>query len=199
MIHYEYENNCLKQGYKFIAGIDEVGRGPLAGPVVAGAVILPGYISQIDDSKKLLPTKRANLAKIIKAGAVDYGIGSASVEEIDQMGLQQASYLAFRRAIEKLKKVDYLLIDGLKWKDAPLSSLAIINGDAISCSVAAASIIAKVYRDNLMCELHKKMPDYRFDLHKGYGTKLHLELLERFGISEHHRKSFAPIKRFLNI
>lgn len=196
--HFEYERTYLGQGYKYIVGIDDVGRGPLAGPVVAGAVILPGYISLIDDSKKLTPEKRDNLAKVIIASAADYGIGQASVEEIDEIGVHKASFLAFSRAIDKLKKADFLLTDGLNWKEAPLPNLNIINGDAISCSIAAASIIAKVFRDKLMTNLHQKLPEYRFDLHKGYGTKLHLKMLQEHGISQIHRKSFSPVKKFLN-
>lgn len=192
--HYKYEKEFTADGYKYIAGIDDVGRGPLAGPVVAGAVILPGYISMIDDSKKLTPEKRENLAKVIMASAVDYAIGQASVEEIDEIGVHKASYLAFARAINKLKRVDFLLIDGLAWKDSPLPSKSIISGDAIACSIAAASVIAKVYRDNLMIELHEQEPRYNFKQHKGYGTKLHLELLKQHGVSQYHRKSFAPVK-----
>lgn len=214
--HFEYEKKHFDLGYKFIAGIDEVGRGPLAGPVVAATIILPlgtknekrkrqnyGAVSRpdlynigINDSKKMSEKKRVELDKIIREAAVDYGIGESSVGEIDKLGIQTATYLAYKRAIEKLKDVDFLLIDGLRWKNSKLPYESIIKGDSISMSIAAASIIAKVYRDNLMCELAVKYPEYGFEKHKGYGTKSHFEALKRHGPCEIHRKSFAPIGKY---
>ncbi len=197
--NFEYEEKYRLEGYKYIAGIDEVGRGPWAGPVVAAAVILPAECQKmagINDSKKLSEKKRNELDLVIREVSVGFGIGEASCEEIDEIGLQPATFLAFSRAIEELENVDYLLIDGMQWKKCKLPNQSIIQGDAISMSIAAASIIAKVYRDNLMCDFHKDFPDYGFDKHKGYGTKQHIEALQKVGICTLHRKSFKPIKAF---
>ena len=204
--HFEYEDKCSTEGNRWIAGIDEVGRGPWAGPVVAAAVVLPAEfktynlkfekLEDLNDSKKLSEKKRVELDVIIREIAVGFGIGEASCREIDEIGLQPATFLAFSRSIEKLDKVDYLLIDGMSWKECKLPNQSIIQGDAISMSIAAASIIAKVYRDNLMCKYHQAFPNYGFDKHKGYGTKIHTEALAKFGICELHRKSFKPIRAF---
>lgn len=195
--HFEYENRLIEKGFRFVVGVDEVGRGPWAGPVVAGAVILNCEIVGLNDSKKLCAKKRELLANEIYKVALDCGIGETTVDEIDKIGIQKATFLAFSRAIERLRRADFLLIDGLQWIGSPLPSNSIIKGDAICCSIAAASIIAKVYRDNLMVGIHDELPEYRFDLHKGYGTKLHMENLQKFGVSQHHRKSFAPIKKLV--
>lgn len=206
---FSYENRYLTGGYKYIAGIDEVGRGCWAGPLVAAAVILPPatkfqnpndkyQIDGITDSKLLTPAKRGSLAQKIRQIAVGFGIGMASVEEIDNLGLQPATFLAYERAASQLPQVDFLLLDAYRWKDSPFPYEAIIKGDSISISIAAASIVAKVARDNMMVELHENCRGYRFDLHKGYGTKLHQEKLAKHGVSEFHRRSFSPIKRLIN-
>lgn len=225
--HFEYESQYSKKGFKYIAGIDEVGRGPWAGPLVAAAVVLPprqfsinnsetlvsrkmyrlpsknvnderfSKFGEIDDSKKLSEKKRNELDIFIRENALDYGIGEVSSAEIDEIGLQPATFLAFSRAIEKLRRADFLLIDAIKWKNCKLPFEAIIKGDSISLSIAAASIIAKVYRDHKMREYHSNFPVYGFDKHKGYGTKIHIDALDKFGICELHRKSFKPIKALL--
>jgi ribonuclease HII len=197
--HFEYEKSLLEKGFSFVAGIDEVGRGAWAGPVVAAAVILPKRMYKLRDSKIIDRSEREDLARKIKKAAVGYGIGMASVAEIEEFGLHPATFLAYRRALEKIPAADYLLIDAYKWPDSPLPYLNIVKGDSISVSIAAASIIAKVERDMIMRKFHREVcAKYRFDLHKGYGTKTHQERLAKYGYSEFHRKNFKPIKKMLN-
>ena len=181
--------------YDFICGIDEVGRGPLAGPVVAGAVVLPkgSRILYINDSKKLSAKKREKLFDIIKEEAVSVGIGMASPERIDEINILQATYKAMRMAIDKLSKRpevllnDAVIIPGI---DESIHQEKIIKGDAKSVSIAAASILAKVTRDRYMEELGEKYPEYGFEKHKGYGTKAHIEAIKKYGITPEHRKTF---------
>lgn len=194
----QFENEELALGNDIICGIDEAGRGPLAGPVYAAAVILPKgcVIDGINDSKKLSEKKREELFDIITHTALAYGIGSATEKEIDEINILQATFLAMRRAVADLNiKPDVALIDGNKTpglKD--IKERAIIKGDAKSANIAAASILAKVSRDRVMYEIDKEYPQYQFSRHKGYGTKLHYELLREYGISPVHRLSF--LKKF---
>jgi len=190
---YNYEENARGRGYKLVCGVDEAGRGPLAGPVYAAAVILPegADIPGLNDSKKLSEKKREELFDIIKETAVAYGIGTASAKEIDEINILQATYLAMRRAVEALgTPADYALIDGNRMPPLAIPAETIIKGDAKSPSIAAASILAKVSRDRYMYDLDKELPQYQFAKHKGYGTALHYECIEKYGISEHHRLSF---------
>lgn len=178
---------------KIYAGVDEAGRGPLAGPVIAAAVILnpEKNISGLKDSKLLTPKKREELFEIIKSESLAFGIGRAEVEEIDQFNILQASLLAMKRAVEKLPIIPALvLVDGNRCPDIALPSKAIIKGDSLIQAISAASIIAKVTRDREMVLLDKKYPGYDFAIHKGYGTKKHYACLEKLGISPIHRKSF---------
>jgi ribonuclease HII len=191
--HFKFEKRFLLEGYKFIGGIDEAGRGAWAGPLFAAAVILEKPIKNVKDSKLLTPKQREELDIIIRKKAIDFGIGFSTVEEIDNLGLQKANYLAYSRAIEQLKSLDFLLIDAYNWKDCPVPYFPIIDGDFQCCSIAAASILAKVARDNLMQDLHKDFGNYGFGTNKGYGTKYHQEKLKIYGATIHHRKSFAPI------
>jgi ribonuclease HII len=191
-----YENSLINHKVRYIAGIDEVGRGPLAGPVVAACVILPEdfYLPGINDSKKLSKKKREKFYSIILEHAVSYGIGVATVEEIDELNIYQATKLAMERAIKHLTiKPDHLLIDAMKL-DVEIAQTSIIKGDAKSISIAAASIVAKVTRDLYMAQLGNKYPMYQFDTNSGYGTKVHLEAIETYGIIPEHRKTYEPIK-----
>lgn len=195
-----YENEALSNGYEIVCGVDEAGRGPLAGPVYAAAVILPkGHIVEgVNDSKKLSEKKRELLFDKIIDECVCYSIGTASEKEIDEINILQATYLAMKRAVDGLEIVPQLaLIDGNRIP--PLTSTdarAIVKGDAKSASIACASILAKVSRDRYMLKMAKKYPEYQFEKHKGYGTKLHYEMIEKYGICEIHRKSF--LKKVLN-
>jgi len=194
---YNNEYRLAAQGRTAIAGIDEAGRGPLAGPVVAAAVILPldRTILGINDSKKLSHKKRARLYIEILAHA-HVGIGVVAEPVIDDINILQASRLAMKRAVEKLPcPPDFLLIDGNMNIDLPTPAESIIGGDAKSASIAAASIIAKETRDAIMLDLHERYPQYEFDAHKGYPTKKHCALLEEHGPSPVHRKSFGPVRR----
>jgi ribonuclease HII len=194
-----FENKYRLEGYKYIAGIDEVGRGPLAGPVVAAAVILPSdfFLPGIDDSKKISEQKRDEFYKIIRARAIAINIGIIEVEEIDRINILEASKKAMLTAIAGLTiQPDFLLIDAVKL-DTPYPHEAIIKGDGKSISIAAASIIAKVTRDRLMAKLGEDYPDYGFGKNMGYGTKEHLDAVQKLGITPHHRKSFAPIKNYV--
>ncbi|WP_147532105.1 ribonuclease HII [Bacillus marasmi] len=196
----QYEQKLRKQGFQNIAGIDEVGRGPLAGPVVAAAVILPEniYLPGLDDSKKLSEQKREELYEQIITGAVAYQVGIISAEEIDQINIYEATKKAMLTSIAGLStKPDYLLIDAMKLT-TPYPYEAIIKGDAKSISIAAASIVAKVTRDRMMKELHEQYPDYGFASNMGYGTKEHMDALQVVGITPYHRKSFAPIKDYIS-
>lgn len=189
----EYENAALNSGFEVICGIDEAGRGPLAGPVYAAAVILPkGHIVEgVNDSKKISEKKRDLLFDKIIDECVCYSIGTASEQEIDEINILQATFLAMRRAVEGLEiKPDIALVDGNKKPGLDIAEQTIVKGDSKSANIAAASIIAKVSRDRYMLEMAEKYPEYQFEKHKGYGTKLHYEMLEKYGISPIHRKTF---------
>ena len=193
----EYENMLLQQGYKWIAGIDEAGRGPLAGPVCAAAVILPEgvQIPGLTDSKKLTDKRRRELVPIIKETAIAYGIAFASEKEIDEINILQATFLAMERAVEQLSvKPDYLLIDGNRHKEMGIPVQTVVKGDSLSASIAAASVLAKVTRDDVMLEMAQQYPQYQFDVHKGYGTKAHYQALRDHGPCQIHRMSF--LKKF---
>jgi len=187
-----YEKSAKEKGCNLICGVDEAGRGPLAGPVFAAAVILPDgkVIDGVNDSKKLSEKKRELLFDKIIIEAIDYSIASASEKEIDELNILNATFLAMKRAVEGLKNVDYALIDGNRMPPLDVSGETVIKGDAKSASIAAASILAKVSRDRYMLEMAKLYPDYKFEQHKGYGTKLHYEMLDKFGPSEIHRQTF---------
>ena len=197
-----FEKNLVESGYKYVAGIDEAGRGPLAGPVVAAAVILPEEFSsnQLNDSKKLSSSKREKIynelmnvdSKVISAFAV--------IDEvvIDKINILRATHMAMAQASSNLSiEPSFVIIDGMPIKDFPFNNESIIKGDSKSLSIAAASVIAKVERDRIMLNYSKEYPEYKFEKHKGYGTKLHLDALKKFGPCKIHRKSFAPVKKFL--
>ncbi|WP_080804413.1 ribonuclease HII [Desulfamplus magnetovallimortis] len=199
---WEFENSCRVDGFTLVAGVDEAGRGPLAGPVVSGAVILPyDFICPgITDSKKLTPAKRDHYYDIIMTHALAASYAEASVEEIDTLNILQASLLSMKRAVEKLAvSPDCLLIDGKFTIDSPINQLAIIKGDSKSISIAAASIVAKVARDRIMEDAHALYPAYGFKKHKGYPTKVHKEAIEKIGPSPIHRKTFKGVKEFLSV
>ena len=188
-----YENEAYKNGYNCVCGVDEAGRGPLAGPVFAAAVVLPKdfIIEGVNDSKKLTEKKREELFEIIKEKSLAYSIASASEAEIDEVNILNATFLAMQRAIENLKiKPDFALIDGNRLPKLEIDSRSVIKGDSLSESIAAASILAKVERDRYMLKMSKIYPEYFFEKHKGYGTKLHIETLRKYGPSKIHRKSF---------
>lgn len=195
----QYEQKYRQSGYQMIAGIDEVGRGPLAGPVCAAAVILPDnfFLPGIDDSKKLSEQRREELFHVIQAEAIAVSVGMVSAEEIDRINIYEATKKAMLTAIAGLNpKPDFLLIDAMKLV-TPYPYEAIIKGDAKSISIAAASIIAKVTRDRLMKELAQTYPQYGFESNMGYGTKEHLAGIENNGVTIYHRKSFSPIKDYI--
>lgn len=190
---WEIEDSLFDQGIGVICGVDEAGRGPLAGPVYAAAVILPRdlEIPGLTDSKKLSDKKRRELFPIIQEQAVAFGIGVASEKEIDEINILQATFLAMKRALEKLSvRPDLALIDGNRETDFDVPAKTVVKGDSLSASIAAASILAKVSRDDYMMELAQKYPQYGFDIHKGYGTKAHYQALREFGPSEVHRMTF---------
>ncbi len=190
---FEYEINAKNKGYSAVCGVDEAGRGPLAGPVFAAAVILPEncIIEGLNDSKKLTEKKREALFDIIKEKAVSYCIASVDEKIIDEINILQATYLAMKKAVEGLDiPADYALIDGNRMPPIEIDGETVIKGDAKSPSIAAASILAKVSRDRFMLELDEKYPQYKFSQHKGYGTKLHYEMLTEHGVSDCHRMSF---------
>ena len=194
-----YERLAYQEGASFIAGVDEVGRGPLAGPVVAAAVILPKNIEDLgfDDSKKLSASKREEIYRLIQEKAIAIGIGIVDADIIDQVNIYQASRLAMQQAVSELKiQPDYLLIDAMKI-DVNTPQIGIIKGDAKSISIAAASIVAKQVRDQMMQEFDELYPGYDFSNNAGYGTPKHLEGLKSKGICPIHRKTFAPIKDYL--
>lgn len=187
------ENSLYAEGYKMICGVDEAGRGPLAGPVCAAAVILPKGLELpgLNDSKKLTDKKRRELFPIIKEKAIAYGIGLASHEEIDEINILQATYLAMERAISQLEgRADFALIDGNRARDFGLPVRTVVKGDSLSASIAAASVLAKVTRDDMMLELAEQYPEYGFEIHKGYGTKAHYDALRTHGHSPIHRMTF---------
>ncbi len=196
-----FEERLKKRGYFSIAGVDEAGRGPLAGPVVACACILPegALIEHVNDSKKLTKSKREVLFnKLTTNKDVYYGIGIVDQKRIDEINIFQASLEAMLIAINNLpKKADFLLFDGKFSPTVSIPSQAIVKGDSLSISIASASIIAKYTRDAIMEEYHTKYPEYGFSSHKGYGTKKHLEAIEKHGPCEIHRKTFDPIKSML--
>ena len=197
MTMWEIEEEAFAEGYTVICGVDEAGRGPLAGPVCAAAVILPrGHqIPGLNDSKKLTDKKRRELFPLIKEQAIAYGIGMASHEEIDEINILQATYLAMERAISQLEgKADMALIDGNRAKDFGIPVKTVVKGDSLSANIAAASVLAKVTRDDLMVEMAKEFPGYGFEVHKGYGTKAHYEALRNMGPCAIHRMTF--LKKF---
>ena len=189
----EYEQSAELKGYKAICGVDEAGRGPLAGPVCAAAVILPPntIIDGVNDSKKLTEKKREALFDVIKETAVSYCIAYASVEEIESINILNATMLAMKRAVEGLDvKADYAMIDGNKMPPLDIDGETIVKGDAKSMSIACASILAKVSRDRLLYDYAKEYPQYQFDKHKGYGTAAHREAILEYGPCPYHRMSF---------
>ena len=195
-----YETEAKEMGYQRIAGVDEAGRGPLAGPVVAAAVILPHGIAikGLTDSKKLSPQSREKFFPQIKSLALGYGVAVVPEDVIDKINILQASLLAMKLAVEKLTDTpDCLLIDGIHPITFASYQRTIIEGDGLSLSIAAASVLAKVTRDNLMAEYHNEFPQYGFDQHKGYGTKLHRDRIKQFGPCPIHRKTFKGVREFV--
>ena len=190
---WSFENSVYDEGYSLVCGVDEAGRGPLAGPVCAAAVILPKglIIPGLDDSKKISEKKRDELFEIIKEKALAYGIAFASVEEIEEYNILAATFIAMNRAISQLNpKPDIALIDGNRTKGIEIESRSVVKGDSKCADIAAASILAKVTRDRYMLEMAEKFPQYYFEKHKGYGTKLHYETIREYGPCEIHRLSF---------
>ena len=193
MVDFSWERQAREKGFAAVCGIDEAGRGPLAGPVYAAAVILPDGLELpgLNDSKKLTEKKREELFSLICEKAVAYGIGCASEQEIDEINILQATYLAMRRAVEELPvPADYALVDGNRMPPLAIPGETIVKGDASSASIAAASILAKVSRDRVMKMMDEVYPQYQFAKHKGYGTKLHVEMIREYGPSPIHRKTF---------
>lgn len=193
MPDYTYEKEALAKGFTVVCGTDEAGRGPLAGPVCAAAVILPMDLSieGLNDSKKLSEKKREKLYEVILEKAISYGIAFASAEEIDEINILNASQLAMRRAIEQLDpQPDFALVDGNVARNFPMTAQPVIKGDALSMSIAAASILAKVTRDRYCKEMHEAYPAYNFIGHKGYPTKEHMDLVRKLGPCPLHRRTF---------
>lgn len=193
------ENTIRRLGFNLVAGVDEVGRGCLAGPVVAAAVVLDParYIPRICDSKTVTALERAQLYEKITSAAVTWGVAGADPQEIDTINIHQASLRAMQRAILKLSPLpDFVLVDAFRVPDLPMAQRAVVHGDARCTAIAAASIVAKVTRDRMMIELHVRDPRYGFDRHKGYATRDHLDAVSRFGYSEVHRRSFRPPSLF---
>ena len=187
------EESFFAQGIHVVCGVDEAGRGPLAGPVCAAAVILPAHLDLpgLTASKKLTDKRRRELFPLIKEQAIAYGIGLASEQEIDEINILQATFLAMERALAQLSiRPELALIDGNREKDFGIPVKTVVKGDSLSANIAAASILAKVTRDDMMLELAKQYPEYGFDIHKGYGTKAHYEALRTYGASPVHRNSF---------
>ena len=194
---WEIENSCYCEEIQVICGVDEAGRGPLAGPVCAAAVILPKDLELpgLTDSKKLTDKKRRELFPLIQEQVIAYGIGLATEQEIDEINILQATFLAMQRALDQLAvKPDLALIDGNRQKDFGLPVKTVVKGDSLSANIAAASILAKVTRDNLMVEMAETYPQYGFEIHKGYGTKAHYAALREHGASPIHRMTF--LKKF---
>lgn len=193
MLDFTYETEAHEKGYTVVCGVDEAGRGPLAGPVFAAAVILPdGYSHEIlNDSKKLSEKKRDTVYDDIVRDAVAYSVGIATEKEIDEINILNATFLAMKRAVDGLSvKPDLAYIDGNQYPKTGVAEVTIIKGDSKCMSVAAASIIAKVSRDRFMMKVAEEYPQYEFSKHKGYGTKLHYEMIEKYGVSPVHRRSF---------
>ena len=202
MPDFSFEKKLIASGHEIIAGVDEAGRGPLAGPVVAAAVILPKNFEsvELDDSKKLSSARREKIYNNITSpdSNVIYAYSIVDEEQIDTINILRATHKAMAQAVLNLSiKPSFVIIDGMPVKDFPLPNDSIVKGDSKSLSIAAASIIAKVERDKLMLKYSKLYPEYKFEKHKGYGTKAHLEALDKFGPCKIHRKSFAPVKKFL--
>ena len=196
----KYEKELYEDGIKLIAGVDEVGRGPLVGPVVAAAVILPvGFtLEGLDDSKKLSEKKRDKFYDIIMKDAIAVGIGEVSAQEIDEINIYQASRVAMIKAINNLSvKPEHILSDAIPL-NIEIDNTPIVHGDALSLSIAAASVIAKVTRDRMMYDLDKEYPDYGFAKHKGYPTKFHLEALKKYGPLENYRFTYGPVRDLIN-
>ncbi len=195
-----YETQCWNRGLRHVAGVDEAGRGPLAGPVVAAAVIfspqiLPPEEIAIDDSKRLSLPQRQQAYEWICRNALAWAVGMVSAQEIDAVNIRQAAFLAMRNALQNLGMTpDYLLVDGFELPDIEIPQTALVKGDRRSFSIAAASILAKVERDRLMQNLHKRWPQYGFDRNKGYPTAEHLAAISRYGLCPQHRRSFRPKK-----
>lgn len=190
---YEFEHKAHEEGFAVVCGVDEAGRGPLAGPVYAAAVILPDGLEDmgINDSKKMSEKKREALFDIIIENATAYGIGFATETEIDEINILNATFLAMRRAVEAMGvKPDLVLVDGNRKPGTGYEEMTLVKGDAKSISISAASILAKVSRDRYMKDLAQRHPEYKFEQHKGYGTKLHYEMIEQYGILPDHRRSF---------
>lgn len=196
------ERDLQQQGHLIVAGVDEAGRGSWAGPVVAAAVVLP-FLNRyygINDSKLLTPLQREKILIKIHEIAVDIGVGVVENKEIDEMGVGQASYLAMRRAVNNLSlNPSFVLVDGFKVGFSGIPSRGILNGDRLSVSIAAASIVAKVARDEIMNGIHQSFNKYGFDTNKGYGTAFHQAMINKFGICEWHRKSFRPIRQYVSL
>ena len=194
---WEIEDGLFGKGIRAVCGVDEAGRGPLAGPVCAAAVLLPPHLELpgLNDSKKLTDKKRRELYPLIKEQAIAYGIGFASEEEIDEINILQATFLAMQRAIDQLEgKAEFALIDGNREKDFGIPVMTVVKGDSRSASIAAASVLAKVARDDVMLAMAEEYPEYGFEIHKGYGTKAHYAALREYGASKIHRKTF--LKKF---
>ncbi len=196
----KYEKELYKNNISLIAGVDEAGRGPLAGPVVAAAVILPkNYkLDGLNDSKQLTEKKREEYFKVLEKEALSIGVGIISSQEIDEINILEASRKAMYVALNNLDLTpEYILSDAMSLNDIDIPSRPIIHGDALSLSIAAASVIAKVTRDHIMYEMDLKYPEYNFKKHKGYPTKEHLELLKKYGVMEEYRKSYKPVKQIM--
>lgn len=199
--NYEYEKKYWNMGFNNIAGVDEVGRGPLIGPVVTACVVLPHNfkLEGLTDSKKLSEKKRNEFCEYIKQNALAYSIGVVGPEEIDEINIYQASKKAMLLAIEDIRKkinIDYILTDAMPL-ELDIPSLSIVKGDLKSITISAASVIAKVTRDNMMYELDKKYPQYKFGSHKGYPTKKHIEAINKYGLIEGYRKTYGPVKELI--
>ena len=204
MDNWKYEKELFNQGIKIIGGVDEVGRGPLVGPVVAACVVLPldFKLDGLTDSKKISEKKREEYYEYIIKNCVAYGIGEASPKEIDELNILNATKVAMKRAIDKVNekiKLDYLLIDGNMKFDFDYKYKSIVKGDFYSISISAASVVAKVYRDRMLIELDKKYPMYGYKLHKGYPTKKHLEAIKKYGLIDGYRLTYGPIKEVLDV
>lgn len=196
-----FEEALWATQHRYVAGVDEVGRGPVAGPVYAGAVILdpdahPSWLPELRDSKELLPNDRQRLAEAVRAGALAWAIGWSTVAEIDLWGISLANKTAMIRAIDALRlRPEFVLIDGPLGIDHPLPQKTIVDGDALCTTIAAASIVAKVARDQVMCHLDHLYPEYNFAVHKGYATRDHLARIDRYGVCIQHRRSWAAVQR----
>jgi len=197
------EQKLWNSGYKFIAGLDEVGRGTIAGPVVTGIVVLPEtlsgeWVSHINDSKRMTPKRRQYVLGHLQDSAIALQTGISSVEEVDQLGIVEAVQLAMKRSVCSIPITpQFLLMDAFELNGIDIPQKAIVKGDSLSMSIAAASILAKETRDSLMVALHEKFPEYGFDSHKGYGTKKHIEALKLYGPCPLHRKTFRPVSEYI--